>query len=165
VVLPFLLVFAVFFAILQTRKLITEDRRLNIIIAFVAAFLIVTATPVVEALNVLIPNATYVIIFLLLLLMSMSFFGVTDFKFGTGNNWYRTIMIGLVLFIFLGLAEISVGIQIPIIHEIILFMIGRGAEVGGGQLSPALIDSILSIILVIGLPLIVIYFITKPPKP
>jgi hypothetical protein len=76
VVLPFLLVFTIVFAILEkTRILGTEDikgvkytkKNLNSIVAFVLAFLVVASTKLVAAINEIMANVV------LLLILSISF--------------------------------------------------------------------------------------------
>ena len=92
VVLPFLLVFALIFAILEKTKIlgtekIGEDKEapkkeLNTIVAFVIAMLVVATNKVVSAINSALPNVVLIIVaFVAFLMMIGIFMGSKEFKF------------------------------------------------------------------------------------
>ena len=108
VILPFLLVFAVVFAILEKTAILGKDKKnLNSIVALVFGLLAIAANKVVMALTNALPNiALLIIIFVSFLMMVGIFFKDGEFDFqGKHKGWYTAfvfvILIG-VLVIFLG---------------------------------------------------------------
>jgi hypothetical protein len=110
VVLPFLLVFTIVFAIFEKTKILgTEDieghkytkKNLNAIIAFVTAFLVVASTKLVSIINEAMANTVLLLLLVVLFLLLVGAF----FKEGEGvfleGRWrflFMTIMfIGIVL--------------------------------------------------------------------
>lgn len=95
VVLPFLLVFSIMFAILEkTRILGTEKikgeevtkRSLNTMVAFVIAMIVVATNKIVTAINETLPNVVFIIIaFVAFLLMIGVFFNTGEFNFAKSN--------------------------------------------------------------------------------
>src|SRR3989344_34018 len=103
VVLPFLLIFAIFYAIiLKTGVLGKEsdswEKPTASIISLVAAFLVIAYSPVVNALTVLIPQASFLLVIALLVLMLFTFIGFqpTD-MFGKPSKWMLVIVIPLII--------------------------------------------------------------------
>lgn len=108
VVLPFLLVFTIVFAILEkTRILGTEDkegtpkRNLDAMVAFVAALLVVATNKVVTAINKSLPNVVLlIVVFLSFLLMLGLFWKSEEFDFRKDQHgWY----VGFCILLFIGL--------------------------------------------------------------
>lgn len=94
VVLPFLLIFALIFAILEktkilgTEKVKGEDitkRNLNTIIAFVIAMLVVATNKVVTAINTALPNIVFIIVAFVAFLLMVGVF----FPTGELNLWAK----------------------------------------------------------------------------
>ena len=91
VVLPFLLIFALIFAILEkTRILGTEGkdlpkRNLNTIVAFVIAMLVVATNKVVTAINTALPNIVFIIVAFVAFLLMIGVF----FPTGELNLWAK----------------------------------------------------------------------------
>ena len=91
VVLPFLLVFALVFAILEKTKILGEEtvkgdkipkRNLNTLVAFVIGMITVATNKVVNAINVALPNIVLIIIsFVAFLLMVGVFFSSEELNF------------------------------------------------------------------------------------
>ena len=78
VILPFLLIWGIFYAILLKTKVLgdpAEQQVKNIagVIATVAGFLFITYTPVVEAIAILLPQASFLLVVALLVLMTLAF--------------------------------------------------------------------------------------------
>jgi hypothetical protein len=113
VILPFLLVFTVVFAILEKTKIfgIGEDyegkpstkKNLNAMFAFVLAFLVIASTKLVAVINESMAN----IVLLLLLAVSFmllvgAFYGDKEFELGEKSPWISFFMI----FMFIGIVLI-----------------------------------------------------------
>lgn len=166
VILPMILVFAIFYAILEKTKIfdqVDNHQALNSIIAFVAAFFVISSTPVVEAINNILPSASLLLIISMLLLMLLAFFGLkTEDQFSGEVSWAGKIGAVLLILVFLGMIDLATGIQIPIIHQLTMAMVGRGAEAGigaGMAISQETINMIISFALIFGIPVIVLLLI------
>ena len=116
VLLPFLLVFAVVFGILEKTKLFGEEvvgkvsysrKNLNAIVAFVLAMLVVAATKVVGILNSALPLVSLLVIVALSFLLMIGIFMNPDKTLyeRLSGRWMTFLMIVMfiaVVFIFLG---------------------------------------------------------------
>ncbi len=115
VVLPFLLVFTLVFAILEKTKILGHEKdgdkevpakNLNSVIAFVIALLVVASANVVRIINESLPNIILLLVISLCFLLLISIFmgeGELNFKDEHGG-WYLGLMIALfigVILIFL----------------------------------------------------------------
>lgn len=79
VVLPFILVFVLIFAVLQKTNIFgKESRKYNVIIAMVVGLLFVTASKLVEVVNKMLPIVAVALAVLLGIFMIMGFFGVKE---------------------------------------------------------------------------------------
>ncbi|MBW2981770.1 hypothetical protein KY343_02710 [Candidatus Woesearchaeota archaeon] len=113
VVLPFLLVFTIVFAILEkTRILGIEEiegkkytkKNLDALVAFVVAFLVVASTRLVAVINKALANIVLLIllaVFFLLLVGSFAKEGERDFLSGGWKTIFMIIMFIGIIFIFL----------------------------------------------------------------
>ena len=111
VVLPFLLVFTIIFAILEKTKVLgTEEiegkrytkKNLNAIAAFVIAFLVVAAKEIVEIINETVSKAVVVLFFsILFLLLVGSFFKEGEPIYLTGG--WRVIFMVIVFIAIVGI--------------------------------------------------------------
>ena len=81
VLLPFLLVFTIVFAVLEKTRILGEDKKnFNVIIALVVGALLVSQTALVEIINLFIPRVS---LFIVIGLMLMLLIGL----FGGGGEW------------------------------------------------------------------------------
>ncbi len=109
VVLPFLLVFAIVFAILEKTRILGEEdgkpkKNLNSMVAFTIALLVVATNAVVTAINKSLPNIVLLLVTSVSFLMLIGVFwktGEIDFK-KEHENWYKFF----VVLMFLGVALI-----------------------------------------------------------
>ncbi len=104
VVLPFLLVFTIVFAILEkTRILGTEGKEgtkknLNAIAAFVIAFLVVASTSLVAAINQIMANVVLIVVLMVSFLMLVGImYGTGEFNLKEHKAWATFFMV--VIFI------------------------------------------------------------------
>jgi len=116
VVLPFLLVFAVVFGILEKTRILGEEKigkesyarkNLNAIVAFVIGMLVVAATKIVGVINEALPKISLLIVVSLSFLILLGFFVSSDKSLyeNLGRGWMTFIMIFFfiaVILIFLG---------------------------------------------------------------
>ena len=115
VILPFLLVFAVVFGILEKTRILGEEKigkemyprkNLNAIVAFVMAMLVVAATKIVGVINVALPKISLLIIVALSFLLMIGIFMKPDNTLydklnGTWLAFLMIVMFVAVIFIFL----------------------------------------------------------------
>lgn len=113
VILPFLLVFTIVFAILEKTKIFGVEeidgkqyakKNLNAMVAFVIGFFVVAARQVVESLQVSLPNVALVLIIAVsFMMLAGSFMGDETFSFkNTGWAKFLTVVMFIaVLLIFL----------------------------------------------------------------
>ncbi len=110
-ILPFLLVFSVFFAILQKTKLFGEhSKNVNVTVALVMGLLfivphVINAYPsgydVVEILNRALPATSIVVIAIVMFLILIGLFGADTNKAGMPiGTWVMIVALLLIIFIF-----------------------------------------------------------------
>lgn len=165
IILPLLLIFVVFYAVLiKTGVLGDADEGLTkgvcAIVSFVAAFLVISYTPVLKIIQPLIAQASLLLIIVMLVLMTITFVGFDpEETFGAPSAWLW-IIVALFVIIFLGILDAS-GFQIPIIHQIVLSFTGTTGVVAPAM--PAMTtegwNTVLALLLAVGLPVIVIALI------
>ncbi len=135
VVLPFLLIFVIVYAILQKSKILTgesENRPINIIVAFIIAFLFVGVPSVVGVTLNIIPIIAIILVILLSFMLIFGFAGID-----VHQNRGIKIAIGIILGIALLATVIwATGMKLPKLSEeainyIIIFalIIGAGAAI------------------------------------
>lgn len=132
VVLPFLLIFVIVYAILQKTNILGENKSIDIIVSFIVGFIFVGVPAVVGVTLNVIP---IIAIILIILLCFMLIFGFVGLK--VHENKGMRIAIGIVLTIAL-VATImwATGVKFPslseeVINYIIIFalLLGAGAAI------------------------------------
>lgn len=177
VVLPLLLVFAVLYGILTVTKIFGDNDKavsINAIVAFSASFFVISSTEVVQMMNELLPQASFLLVISVFLVMLLSIFlGDPKKLIGEGSKWWAKGALILICIIFLGVVDASIdSIEVPVIHQINNALIAddgsSGSGSGGSGLpwyeDPAyttLINALISIGLVIGFPIIVIWIMVR----
>ena len=166
VVLPFLLIFAVFYAILLKTGVLGKEseawtKRVSAVVSFVAAFLVISYTPVVDALQTLIPQASFLIVVVMLLLLLLGFMGIKTENFLGEPKWYVGVIALVFVIIFLGLIDYATGFQIPVIHSLTKAIVGsQGVSTGSSETS----NTLLGVEIVLGIPLLVVGLIMWSSK-
>lgn len=141
-ILPFLLIFAIVFAILEQIKLFGAKRNISAILALIIALFAVIQTDVVLLIQGFIPRVSMIILFIFSVLLLIGIFGVRAEKF----------------------AKLPFGIAVilSIIGVIWAFGAASGWDVPWG---PFLTQEDIAIILTLGIFILIIWFIIKePPK-
>lgn len=155
VVLPFLLIFAIVFAVLEkTRIFGTETvkgekvprRNIDAMVAFVIAFFFVAATNLVEVIQIFLPQITFILIVIICLMLLIGAFSVEgELKIGRG---LKIFLIIIVLIVILFLLLNVFGLLGPFFELI--------KELWGGP--------VLSTIIFLIIIAIVIWVVTKGPR-
>lgn len=111
VLLPFLLIFTIFFAIFQKSKILGENRRnMNVGISLVISLLVIVphvlhaypqGADVIDIMNKALPNVSIVVVAVIMLLVLLGIFGgeakLVGMKMG---NWVAIISLILIVWIF-----------------------------------------------------------------
>ena len=120
IVLPFLLVFTLVFAILEKTKILGADEKklakknLNSMVAFVVALLVVATNKIVTTINTALPNIILLLVVVFAFLLLISIFHKSeelDFR-SAHKGWYAFFVSALfvgVIFVFLGAIPTSDG--------------------------------------------------------
>tara|TARA_Y100000034_G_C6904661_1_gene419419 strand:- start:2193 stop:2717 length:525 start_codon:yes stop_codon:yes gene_type:complete len=112
VILPFLLIFAITYAILSKSELLGKKKdNLNSVVALVFALLVISTNKIVAAITTAIPNVLLLVVvaFSFLLLVGI-FYGEGKFpELGSWRNWFISLMFVGVLVIFLGAWTLDSG--------------------------------------------------------
>lgn len=133
VVLPFLLIFVIVYAVLQRTKILAEaNKSINIIVSFIIAFIFVGVPTFVGVTLNVIPVIAVILVILLSFMLLFGFVGL-DVRANKGLK----ITIGIILGIALIATIIwATGVKIPplseeIINYIIIFalILGAGAAI------------------------------------
>lgn len=91
VLLPFLLIFTILFAILQKIKLFgTDSKNINIIVAVVIAFFVVRVPSIIATINMFLPKVSMIVLFLLMFLLIIGIFGASGE--GISGGWFFVAM-------------------------------------------------------------------------
>ncbi|MFH1210008.1 MAG: hypothetical protein V1663_04435 [archaeon] len=168
VVLPFLLVFTIVYAILEKTRLLgtvkvkdqgeVGNKNLNSMVAFVIGLLVVATANVVRAINESLPNIILLLVILVSFLILIGVFwktGEMDFA-GKHSGWYKFFMVVLfigVLAIFLNAIYVTnEGKEYSLLIVILDWIIKNW--------SGTIFASIIVLLVIIG----AIVFITKGPK-
>lgn len=164
VILPFILVFSVIFAILEkTRLLGTEEvggkqiprKNLNSMVAVVFAFLVVATNKIVNAINIALPNIVLLIILVISFLLMVGIFYKTEElefsrKYRLLTNWMVGFLLFFTILIFLGSIQTEAGES----------WLGIGWDYAATHTSEPVVTSLIFVAVAI----IAIIFITVKPK-
>jgi len=167
VVLPFILVYAIVFGVLVKTKIFGDEksdtsRNVSNIVALATGFFVISATDVVEQLLGVIPQATFMLVMILFLLMMYAILGLnTDQGLFGENSIFKAAKFGsfaVILIVFLLMIDAGSTTGIPIIRGLNEILLGNAAF--GLEGSQAL-NMIIGIIFAIGIPLAIIGFLSK----
>ena len=101
--LPFLLIFAIIFAVLEKTKLFGSDKeRINVVIAFVIGLVLIAQQSIVEIINTFLPRISLVFVIILMGLLIISMISGEEYKGLTGPV-FVIMTIVIIIFIFLAL--------------------------------------------------------------
>lgn len=144
VFLPFLLVFAIVFAILEKTQILgTEKTNINAIVAVVVGLLLIVQKGIVETINLFLPRVSLIMVVVLMGLLLITMLG--------GNT-------------FQGLSGATLGIAIVLVIIAIIMALTSSPALGTSFLSPSDKEALLRMGIPIGIFLLVIWFITSGPR-
>jgi hypothetical protein len=130
VVLPFLLVFTIFYAVLIKTGIFgkPEDKWVKPaagVVSLVVGFLVIAYTPVVSAIETVLPQAGFLLVMVILVLMVLGLIGFPVTEKFTDKMSAMAIIIGIVVvLIFITLIGAAIGPSVPILYGISQFMLG-----------------------------------------
>ncbi len=113
IVLPFLLVFTIVFAILEKTRVLGEEkgeprRNLNSMVAFVIGLIFISIIRLVEVINQALPEVALVLIIAVSLLMLVGlFWGTSEVKLEVG--WQKGLVFIIAFFVVLGIFFNAIG--------------------------------------------------------
>lgn len=101
IIVPFLLVFAILFAILDKSKILGERKNISVVVALAISLMVIVVTPVVEIMQKAIPGVSLVIVAVLMFLILVGLLGGST-KWGGGSlgGWVAIISFIVVVYIF-----------------------------------------------------------------
>lgn len=134
IILPFFLIFAIIFGILEKVKIFGENsHKFNIVIALVTGFLIVRNVTLVALINRFLPNVSMFVLVIVAFLIVLGIFGVKSDTWGGGLLFIAAIVALIGVIWGLGQAAEEEGIQwLPYWLEITQQDIEWIAFIGGG---------------------------------
>lgn len=113
IVLPFLLVFTIVFAILEKTRVLGEEKgeprkNLNSMVAFVIGLIFISIIRLVEVINQALPEVALVLIIAVSLLMLVGlFWGTSEVKLEVG--WQKGLVFIIAFFVVLGIFFNAIG--------------------------------------------------------
>jgi hypothetical protein len=162
VILPFLLVFAIVYGVLLKTGILgaSDDpvaKSVSAIIALAIGFFIISSKPVVNALSVLIPQASFLLVVVLFILLMMAFMGFKVADGITGSPWWAYIIAIILIITFMGLIDVATGFQIPVIHSIVLAFMGTGVVTEPSET----FNAVLLLLAMLAIPVAIIIYVLK----
>lgn len=113
IVLPFLLVFTIIFAILERVKILgTDKRNLNVIVALIIGLLVVRNSYVIGLIHRLLPNISLILVAAIMFLLLVGIFLGKQFSGLTGGLLGFIILVSLALVIW-SLTSDQLGVSMP----------------------------------------------------
>lgn len=140
VLLPFLLIFAIVFAILEKTKIFGEKKsNINSVIALVMGLLIVAQKDIVGVINSFLPRAALIMVIILMFLLILAMVAGKEFK-GLESLPMGIAMIAIVVIIIIALspsitlsqdvkdALLTFGLPLAILFAIIFFITSSSSD-------------------------------------
>ena len=162
VILPFVLVYALIFGLLTQIKLFGNDdsaKTVNQVIALSVGAFVITSTDAVNNLAGIIPQAGFLLVVCLLLLMVLGLFGFTksfDDLLGKNLTFSRQIVALIIVTVFLLIIDSGLETGIPLIRPFSEFLVGQSSLISGEAFG-----TVAALALLLGFPLAIIYLLGK----
>ncbi len=113
IVLPFLLVFTIIFAILERVQILGQDKRnLNVVVALVIGLFVVRNATVVGLIHRLLPNISLILVAAIMFLLLVGIFLGKQFSGLTGGMLGFVILVSIVLVVW-SLTSDQLGVSMP----------------------------------------------------
>ncbi len=163
VILPFVLLYALVFGLLQKVELFGNDdsaKTVNQIISLAIGAFFITSTDAVNYIAGVIPQAGFLLVVVLLIMMVLGLLGlknpIGNPMFGDNITFGKNLFYLTIVLVFLLVIDMGVPSGIPFIRPLSEFLVGASAASSGEGF-----ETILSLALVLGFPLAVIYMLGK----
>ena len=158
-VIPFILVFALVYGILRFTKVLGDPDKartnaINVVISFAISFLVIATTNIVSMIRDLVPNATLLLVIALMLLLLLGFAGFKTQDYLGKTTMGGKIIAAVLVIIFVGVLFYSFGWNI-------LAQVNIDPSIVNGIFTREVINLIIGLGLLIGLPLLVVLYVTK----
>jgi len=166
VVLPFILVYALVYGVLIKTDLFafskgSQGQNVSNVIALATAFFVVASTDVVNQMLGVIPQATFMLIVILFILMIFAMMGLENW-FGAGaegiSNIFKIPIAAIIVGVFLLMIDAGSPTGIPGVRQINELLLGQGAF---GLAAPEALGTLIGVALVVLVPVAVVYFLTR----
>lgn len=96
VLLPFILIFTIIFAVLQKVQIFgPSSKNINIVIAILIAFFTIRAAPVITLINQFLPKVSAIVLVIMMLLLVLGIFGIHGDSW-TGWPFFAAVLISIV---------------------------------------------------------------------
>lgn len=96
VLLPFILIFTIIFAVLQKVRLFGDNsKNINIVIAILIAFFTIRAAPVVGLMNQFLPKVSAIVLVIMMLLLVLGIFGISGDSW-TGWPFFAAVLLSIL---------------------------------------------------------------------
>jgi|SRR3989344_932321 len=100
VLLPFLLIFSIIFAILEKTKILGESKtNINVVVSVVIGLLLIVQRGIVEIINIFLPRVSLIIVVILMALLVISMVAGKEFKGLKGTTLGIAIIVIIVALI------------------------------------------------------------------
>lgn len=130
VALPFLLIFTIVFAVLEKVKIFGPDsQKYDLVIALVMGFLVVRMTPIVEHINIFLPKVSWVVLVFIMALMVLGIFGAKAEFSGLMFMFAVVVSIVGVIWALSPTSKLPEWLQLTQQDKWVLVMIGVGVLV------------------------------------
>lgn len=101
ILLPFILIFAIIFAVLQTAKILGGKKNIDAIVSIVFGLLLIRSEVAINTINRFLPNVALAIIVVLMILLLLGVFLGKDYEWASGMKFIAAILsLIVVLWIF-----------------------------------------------------------------
>ncbi len=112
VLLPFLLIFTVIFAVLQKVKLFGQNsKNINIVVSLIIAFFVVRVPSIINTINMFLPKVSLLVLILLMILLVLGIFGAS--AEGMTGGWLFIMMAVAIVGLIWAITSSVPGIQLP----------------------------------------------------
>jgi len=160
VILPFILVYALVLGLLEKTKLFGDDSSatsVNQVIALAIGGFVITSTDIIELMMGVIPQASFLLVTVLLLMMIAALMGLNmdDGLFGIAKA--PVLLFGVITLIFLMIIDAGVEGGIPIVRQLNELVIGSQPFLLQGEA----LSTLLGLTFVLGIPLAIMYWLKR----
>jgi len=163
IIMPFVLIYALVFGLLLKSNLFGEDasaKTVNQIIALAVGAFFITSTDAVNYIAGIIPQAGFLLVVLLLIVMVLGLLGLENplgkNLFGDQPSLIKGGFYFSVVLVFLLIIDMGVPTGIPIIRPLSEFLVGASSTTSGEGF-----ETILTLAVVLGFPLAIVYMLGK----